>query len=285
MSNLEQGTKEWLEMRKNYIGASDTAIILGVSKYKKTPYMLWQEKLGLIDIDSTSWATEYGKNTEPVARALYEQISGNYVAPMIVFHPTVDYLMASLDGLTIDEDLAVEIKCTNKENHELARKGIIPPEFKPQVYHQLECLGHSMMHYFSYNSGEGIIVEVHKDQEYQDFLKREVKKFWELVNNFTSPELSQDDLIEKDDIWQQVVQDLVAIKEIIKKYKFQEELLEEKLRELSQDKSSFYGNYKYTKSIRKGSIDYTSIPELIGVDVEKYRKPSTFLWKISVIDK
>lgn len=285
MNNIQQGTQEWLAMRRNYIGASDTPIILGLSKYKKTPYMLWQEKLGIAEMNSASWATEFGKANEPIARALYEQMSGNLVAPCVIFHKHISFMGASLDGLSIDGDLAVEIKCTNKDNHELAKQGIIPPEFKPQVYHQLECLGHDKMHYFSYNNGEGIIVTVHKDEAYQSFLKEEITKFWDLVETFTSPPMTSDDVIERDDEWKQIAKDLIAVKEIIKNYKLQEELLEEKLREISEDKSSCSGDYKYLKSIRKGNIDYTSIAELKDVDIEKYRKPSTFIWKISCTSK
>jgi putative phage-type endonuclease len=283
MSNLIQGTPEWLQMRKNYVGASDTPVIVGVNKYKKTPYILWQEKLGLIEDTSSSWATEYGTNLEPEARKVYEQMTNNFVAPCVIFHKEIPFMMASLDGMTIDGDLAVEIKCINKADHELARQGIIPEQYKPQVYHQLECLGHDKMHYFSYNSGEGIIVEVLKDEQYQTYLKEQITKFWECVETFTSPSFTDDDFIERDKVWETIANDLMNVKNIIKNYQLQESLLEEKLKELSHDKNSFCGEYKYTKSFKKGAVNYSVIPELKDVDLEKYRKNSSTMWRISKV--
>ncbi len=48
MSALIQHSNEWLELRKNKIGASDAPIIMKVSPWK-TPYRLWEEKLGLTE--------------------------------------------------------------------------------------------------------------------------------------------------------------------------------------------------------------------------------------------
>ncbi len=42
--DLEQGTPEWLEWRKNGIGSSDIATIMGANPYQ-TPYQLWEENL------------------------------------------------------------------------------------------------------------------------------------------------------------------------------------------------------------------------------------------------
>ena len=44
MSALIQQTDEWLEMRRNKIGASDAPIIMEVSPYKK-PNQLMEDKL------------------------------------------------------------------------------------------------------------------------------------------------------------------------------------------------------------------------------------------------
>jgi predicted phage-related endonuclease len=43
---MQQQTPEWLEFRKNKIGASDAPIIMETSPWK-TPYQLWLEKLSL----------------------------------------------------------------------------------------------------------------------------------------------------------------------------------------------------------------------------------------------
>lgn len=286
-----QGSDEWLQLRKSYIGASDSPVILGVAHWKladgriKTPYLLWQEKLGLIDLNSKTSATTFGSNLEPIARSAYESMTGNLVAPEVIFHKSIPFLMASLDGLSIDKDLAVEIKCINKSDHELARQGIIPPQYKPQVYHQLECLGHEMMHYFSYHAGEGIIVEVHRDEEYQSYLKEKLAEFWNCVETFSCPPMSDFDYVEKDSMWEQLAKDLYDLKQVIKNYELQHDLVLEKLIEISNDKSSISGSFKFEKSLRKGIVDYSSIPEIKDMDLESYRKQPTCSWKLSKLNK
>ena len=41
--SVEQGSKEWLALRNNKIGASDAPIIMGESSWT-TPFQLWQIK-------------------------------------------------------------------------------------------------------------------------------------------------------------------------------------------------------------------------------------------------
>ncbi len=281
-----QGTLEWLEMRKMYIGASDTPIILGLAKWKlkdgrtKTPYILWQEKLGLYHGDASSYATEYGHRMEAEARSAYEAMTGEFVSAEIVFHKHIPFMMASLDGLTIDKDLAVEIKNINAADHELARQGIVPPIYYAQVQHQLMCLGHERMHYFSYHKGEGIVVEVKKDPEYQAMITEKLLEFWQCIENFSSPAMADEDHVEKGEQWDLLADELFKLKALIKNYELQKEFLEESLKEISENTSCISKNYRYTKAVQKGRVDYDLIPELKGVDLDKYRKAPSTKWSL-----
>lgn len=188
--NHQQGSPEWLSMRRNYIGASDANILMGVSKYGKTPRDLWEEKLCLFErVELNIAAMEYGKINEPIARKLYEEISGILVVPDVVFHKELNFMMASLDGISMDRDIAVEIKCTNRLNHEMSSRGIVPEEFFPQLQHQMACLGHDVIHYFSYNKSNGIIIEVKRDEDYLERLYKTEKHFWNCVENYEFKEL------------------------------------------------------------------------------------------------
>jgi len=70
---MEQGTPEWLEMRKNYLGASDAPIVMKVSPWS-TPFQLWRKKLGLVEDEPENDNIRYGKAMEPIARKAYENI-------------------------------------------------------------------------------------------------------------------------------------------------------------------------------------------------------------------
>jgi len=277
--DVKQNTQEWLEMRKKYIGASDAPIIMGVSPWR-TPYQLWQEKLGLIDSQPENFAMQRGKELEEEARLAYQKMTGLIVVPKVVFHPNKPFMMSSLDGLTLDGNRAVEIKCPNEHDHELARSGKIPEKYYPQVMHHLAGNDHPIEDYFSYRKGEGIIVEVPRDQDYIDKLMEKEEKFWDKVISFEMPELTDMDFRQKDEDWILKAQQLYDRKQELKALKKEVDALEKKFREECQGNPCMGGGYKYQKYMRVGSVSYSKIPELIGVDLSSYRGPPIEIWTL-----
>ncbi len=92
-----QGSKEWHEIRRNHIGASDAPVIMGVSPWKK-PIDLWKEKLGLTPPQKTTGPMIYGKQTEEIARDWFNKKIERFFQPEVHFHSEIKFLMASLDG-------------------------------------------------------------------------------------------------------------------------------------------------------------------------------------------
>lgn len=276
-----ESTAEWLLFRKEHIGASDTSIILGVSKWKtkdgriKTPKLLWEEKLGLSELNTDTNATRYGKLMEGPARKVYEKMVGDLFEPTVIKNLDYPYLMASLDGLNITNDRFVEIKNANHEDHELARSGKIPEKYYPQVQQQCLLFGLKEGDYFSFHKDEGVIVSIKKDEKYLESLKRETDKFWGFVKDLKEPPLTKDDHILRNDDWENLAKELWSIqltrRELVKKEK--EKAAE--LKELSNHQCSMRGEYLYTLTGTIGTVDYKAIPELSGVDLEKYRTPSS----------
>ena len=284
---MKQQTQEWLKLRKKYIGASDAPIIMGVSPYirsdgrKKTPYVLWMEKLDLLPSDKETPAMKFGKENESIAREEYEKKIGDYVTPKVCFHKEIPYLMASLDGISLDGKLAVEIKSANYEDHALAKTKKVPAKYYPQVQQQLACTGLDGMHYFSYHKGEGVIVEVLRDDSYLKEMYEKEKDFWDCLKNFKSPELCEEDLHETNETWYSNAIRLLGIKAQIKELKEEESHIESFLQKEGGEKNSFFKDLRYTSSIRKGSIDYGKIPELSTINLEAYRKPTSIVWRLS----
>lgn len=60
-----------------------------------------------------------------------------------------------------------------------------------------------------------------------------------------------------------------------------EKNLRYKLRALSDSQTTSHGIFKFEKTVRKGPIDYKKIEILMGLDLEKYRKESTEVWKLN----
>jgi putative phage-type endonuclease len=171
-----QGSEEWKALRKTKITASDAATIMGLNPWM-TREQLLEEKLGLRPEREVNSRMQRGIILEPEARRYYEKMTGNLMVADVKIHPQIDWIMASLDGISIDEKLILEIKCTHKKNHYLASNGKIPSYYFPQIQHQIFCCGVDVCDYFSYNDDDpvldlGIVVVVKRDDE---FIKRMIE--------------------------------------------------------------------------------------------------------------
>lgn len=277
---MQQNTPEWHELRKSYIGASDAPIIMGVSPWR-TPYQLWQEKLGLGQPQLETSAMRYGKEMESVARKKYEEYTGTLVSPEIVFHPDKNFMMASLDGLSFDRSIAVEIKTSNHDDHQLAKNGKVPDKYYPQVQHQLACLGLNLLHYFSFRNGEGVIVEVERDDKFIERLYLEEGNFWDKVQNLESPDLHDQDYVRiVDDESELLATEWGTLTKQIAELEKREKECRSALIAKANGQNIICNGVTITKIIRKGMIDYKKVPELIGVNLEAYRKAPIESWRI-----
>lgn len=292
--NLEKlffdSEEEWLNFRKDRLGASDASIIMGVSSWKdsagrvKTPRYLWEEKLGLSDGITDTQATRYGKEMEEPARKAYNSLKGVTTEPIAVINSKYPFFMATLDGLSEDERVIVEIKNPNAFDHEQAKAGFIPEKYIPQVQMQMLIMDLDKADYFSYSKGEGALVTAYRDEAYLKVLEKKLLEFWECVSELKEPPLSDLDLIERDDEWETIAVKIWDIKEEQKRLAEERELLENRLKELSENKNSKSKNFTFKYSIAKGLIDYSSIPELKDVNLNNYRKKHSVRWTLKKIN-
>ena len=146
---MEQGSKEWLQVRRRHIGASDAPVIMGVSPFK-TVYELWMEKLGT-GRTSVNAAMQRGLDMEGQAREHFSMMTGIEVKPSASFSRSVEFMMASLDGISSDGLTIVEIKCAGQADHGLAVKGQVPEHYMPQLQHQMAVCEVKELYYFSYD--------------------------------------------------------------------------------------------------------------------------------------
>lgn len=278
---IQQNTPEWLELRKNKIGASDAPIILGDSPWK-TPYQLWEEKLGLRPQPSMNDAMRRGHELEPIARQAYNDHTGNCVEPEVLFHKEHEWMMASLDGVSLDRSIVVEIKCPGEKDHQAASDGKVPDKYYAQLQHQLAVINLNLLHYFSYRDGDFHLIVVERDEKYIENLYSEEVDFWKKMQDFQPPELSNRDYVQKkDEGWLQTAQNWASVSTELKSLKDREKVYRESLIQMSMNRNSQGGGVKVQKIIRKGSVDYKDIPELSGVDLEEHRKEPIESWRIT----
>src|SRR5690606_34281694 len=140
------------------------------------------ERFGIPQESFSSQAMEWGTETEPLARAHYEAITGVFVDEVgYVLHPTIKHAGASPDGVVGDGLL--EIKCPNTKTHfEYLLNGEVPNKYKPQMAWQMACTGAKWVDFVSFDprAPEGLQyfqIRYERDDEYIKMLEDEVVKF------------------------------------------------------------------------------------------------------------
>jgi putative phage-type endonuclease len=279
-NTLIQGTAEWLENRKKFIGASDAPIIMGVSPWK-TEYQLFEEKLGFgkeIDLSKNPQIVK-GMSLEPLVLEAFNNEYSVKLSPQVVFHKEIKFMMASLDGLSEKKDMAIEIKCPGRDAHQQALNGEIPEYYYPQLQHQLACLDIESIYYRSFNGGSTATVIVKRDDKYIKKMIEKEKKFWDCVLTFTPPELSNKDYVQKtSEEWIENSDRLKEIEHHMKLLEKEKAYIRDILIKECDGQSSTGNGVSISKGIYPGRIDYKKIPELIDVDLEKYRGESKETW-------
>lgn len=278
--NIEQGTPEWHELRKNKIGASDAAPILCISPFK-TPFQLFEEKLGLRD-GPNSPAIQRGNELEPIARAHFEHAFGLQVKPMVLVHPQHSWMMASLDGISANGDTAVEIKCPGKASHQVAVDGKVPIHYMAQLQHQMAVAGIKSMFYYSFDGHEGIGIEVDRDDSYISSMMEKEYQFWKKLQSFEPPDLLDKDYVQMSDPdWDFDEYAYLNAKKLRENWEKEEEQCRQRLIEKAQGRCCKGHQISVTRYFRKGNVDYKSLPMLQNVDLEPYRKSPSEIWKIT----
>lgn len=282
VENIQQSTDDWHKFRSQGIGASDSGVIMGVSKYK-TPYQLWQEKLGLWS-QCDNGNMSYGRSMEDTARQEFIKMTGIDVKPCLGIHEEFEWMRASFDGMSDKSDFGVEIKCVNSKYHEIARSGRVPDEYYPQVQHQIAVSGLESIFYFSFKKDDAIMLRVDKNISYINELIKKESQFWDMVCELTPPKSAEEDYFKiNDPEWIISLEAYQKAKDLAKYWKEVEEIHKKKAIEISNDRNCIGGDFQLTKSYRQGSIDYDAIPELRNVDLDRYRKPNTVIYNIKKI--
>ena len=139
---------EWLEARKDGLGASDAAALLGLSPWK-TNVQLWEEKCGLVipeDIGDKPYV-RYGNDAEPLLRSFFAldhpEYRVSFTPYKIIKHQDLPFITCTPDG-ELEETATgrlggLEIKTTEilSSTGWTHWKGRIPTEYYAQVCQQM----------------------------------------------------------------------------------------------------------------------------------------------------
>lgn len=131
-----QGSNAWHVHRAKHLNASDIAAVMGLSSYKTRSQLLKEKATGLVpEVDSaTQRRFDKGHEFEATAIPWAEEIIEGYLYPLVLA-AEVDGLplSASLDGLTMEQDVSFEHKTGRADLLASLEAGVIPDEYHPQL--------------------------------------------------------------------------------------------------------------------------------------------------------
>src|SRR3990167_973569 len=140
-------TPEQVKERVNYIGASDAAAVLGLSRWR-APLDVWVEKTQTLPPDdlSDNFQVKMGNKLEPIVAELFEEATGKKVhqVKQTIYHPHHPFIAANLDRRVVGEDAVLEIKTAGGWAAKEWEDEEIPHEVILQVMHQLAVTGKSI---------------------------------------------------------------------------------------------------------------------------------------------
>jgi putative phage-type endonuclease len=285
IERLHQNTPDWHRWRMEGIGASDAPVIMGETPFK-TARTLWSIKTGRRQEDPAGPAARRGRELERFARRAYERQTGLQMEPLCLVHEEFEWMRASLDGLSFDGSTLLEVKCPlSLRDRASAQEGRIPSHYFAQLQHQLEVSGAERAHYWSFHGTNGILIEIHPDGEYAKRLVEEEAAFWQLVKENRWPELADEEMdLSRDLKWRDIAQRYRELRLRLEVAAFEERTLRATLADMATARRTYGCGVEVLKSSRKGAVDYSTVPELRGVNLEPYRKAPVAVMKVNFIE-
>ena len=156
-----QGSPEWLAWRREGLGGSDIAAILGLSPYADaTRESVFRAKVQGEE-RVANFAMRRGTRLEPAARHAYSLRARCQAPPACVEMAGMPWARVSLDGLcsngaAIASEVVrwiLELKCPGWEAHDLALEGVVAQHFEVQCQWQMLVCGLDRCDFSSFNPG------------------------------------------------------------------------------------------------------------------------------------
>lgn len=276
--DLEQGSPEWLQARYDYVTASQVPVLFDLSPYQ-TRLGLFEEKILRVetqDISGKEILFERGHNAEKRAREWLKE-KGFMYEPVVVVNDACPDLLASLDGISPDGKRMLECKFVGKsELEEIRRTNQALAPHNAQIQTGLYLSQAEVCDYFvTAPDGDSHWLEVVPDLVYQGEIQHAATAFMNCVRSGEPPEPGERDFFQadpSDDRFRRLEELDMALKALGAEF---DALKKEVCESFKDHKRVACRSVQIIKCLRKGTIDYKKVPVLKGIDLEKYRKPSS----------
>jgi len=283
--NVEQGSSDWIDLRRKHLGASDVSCVLELSPWK-TPYQLWEEKTGRGDVDISDKKKLFaiGHEKEAIARTTYESKVGYKMNPAVIKNPKYNFFLASLDGFNEEQSDLIEVKYMGADKLNDLSNGIIPNYYYTQLQMQMLMTGLDEMKLIGVGANNEMIVQIVQfNGSMANQMVSKCLEFWDFVKKDSPPKLTEKDFREIEDAaTQRDIEEYLGVVTQIEILTSMKDDLRKRIQKSTNGHRSRYKNMTIQTIRVKGRIDYSSIKELESIDLEQYRKPDTEVFRINI---
>ena len=139
---VTQGSTQWLDLRRQYDTASECPVMMGASKYQTRADLMRQKATGITpDVDPRQQALyDRGHATEGASRDILEEKTGEAFYPVTAVDEARK-LLASVDGITVDDSTLFEHKLFTKSLAAQVQAGDLDPHYYWQLEQQILVTG------------------------------------------------------------------------------------------------------------------------------------------------
>lgn len=288
VGSLIQGSAEWHAHRARHNNASEAGAVMGVNPWApRNPVELYDLKTGTLEVKFNQ-AMQHGVDTESEARQYVENLLKDDFTPCVRVNGRYS---ASMDGLSFFGETGLEIKCPMNTESKLFN--IATPQ---QIIDQAPHYWYQLVHQFWVLQDMRRIVFCiyHKDKQNVIIVDRElVEPFFDRLTQ--AWEAFNERLDKRERPIDEAVDDSQDFEMLVAAYKHEKLKLEaqEAALKVAEEAVKAYAKKSgktalkgfgatVTMVTRQGSVDYTKIPALKGVDLEAYRKKPTSYWMIKL---
>lgn len=176
----------WLARRREGIGGTDAAAILGRHQYV-SPLDVWLDKRGLAEERPPNEVMEMGLELEPVIARRYVKKTGRQLMEMAPFsvanHPTQSWAFCSPDRIVVDRERGLELKSAGfMMRDEFGEEGTdhIPEGYLIQSHWCMAITGIDRWDVAVLIGGQELrVFHVERDLEFENVLIDQLGAWWE----------------------------------------------------------------------------------------------------------
>ncbi len=184
--------KKWLEARREGIGGSDAAVVVGLNRWK-SPFQLWLEKTGKAEPEDLS-NNEYvywGKVLEEVVANRFCELTGKKVQRRgLLQMDDYPYILASVDRMVVGENAGLECKTCNGFSAKEWEDDEVPAAYYVQCQHYMMVTGCERWYIAVLIGGNRFVwKEIPRNDKEIDLLFQAETEFWHKVQEGIMPEV------------------------------------------------------------------------------------------------